>query len=101
MDDGLVRFLLARIADDERDLRRINGAGAGDGVLSSARAMAECAAKRDVIGIMQRMLVLRDLPLERQVRDGATEVLRRMAAVYGSHVGYRTDWRPKPGRVLT
>jgi hypothetical protein len=101
MDDGLVRFLLARVADDERSLRRLSGTAADDGALSVGRAIAECAAKRDIIGIMQRMLILRDLPLERQVRDGATEVLRRMAAVYESHIGYRSEWRPKPGRVLT
>lgn len=97
MDDGLVRFLLTRIADDERQLRRLTG----EGPLSASRALAECSAKRDIIGIMQRMLVLRDLPLERQVRDGAGEVLRRMAAVYEDHAGYRSEWRPKPGRVLT
>jgi hypothetical protein len=99
MDDGLVRFLLARITDDERELRRLPDGG--EGLLSPERAMAECVAKRDIIGIMQRMLILRDLPLERQVRDGATEVLRRMAAVYEDHVSYRSEWRPKPGRVLT
>jgi hypothetical protein len=98
MDDGLVRFLLARISDEERDLRRH---GHGVTAVPTERALAECAAKRDIIGIMQRMLILRDLPLERQVRDGAAEVLRRLAAVYEDHSGYRSEWRPKPGRVLT
>lgn len=93
--DGLVRFLLDRISDDERALRRSSANG------SAARALAECSAKRDIIGIMQRMMILRDLPLERQVRDGAEEVLRRLASVYDDHMAYRQEWRPKPGRVLT
>jgi hypothetical protein len=98
--DGLVRFLLARISDEERELRR-RSTGETQQVWTVERALAECSAKRDVIGIMQRMLILRDLPLERQVRDGAGEVLRRLAAVYEDHASYRNEWRPKPGRVLT
>ena len=97
--DGLVRFLLARISDDEQALRRRGLAAGGDREVE--RALADCAAKRDVVGIMQRMLILRDLPLERPVRDGAEEVLRRLASVYEDHVGYRAEWRPRPGRVLT
>ena len=59
-------------------------------------------AKRDIISNHdQRMMILRDLPLERQVRDGAEEVLRRLASVYDDHATYRQEWRPKPGRVLT
>ncbi|HEX4684009.1 MAG TPA: hypothetical protein VH277_14930, partial [Gemmatimonadaceae bacterium] len=77
MDDGLVRFLLARIVDDEKALRQRPPDGVAP-VFSPERGLAECASKRDIIGIMQRMLILRDLPLERQVRDGAGEVLRRM-----------------------
>jgi hypothetical protein len=100
MDDGLVRFLLARISDEERELRR-RSTNETQQVWSAERALAECSAKRDVIGIMQRMLILRDLPLERQVRDGAGEVLRRLATVYEDHPSYRSEWRPKPGRVLT
>jgi hypothetical protein len=100
MDDGLVRFLLARINDDEQELHRRVKAGVG-GYPSNERVLAECSAKRDVIGIMQRILILRDLPMERPVRDGAREVLRRLAAVYEDHDSYRSEWRPKPGRVLT
>jgi hypothetical protein len=97
--DGLVRFLLDRISDDERRWRRRAKAGEDDAE-QAERWLAECAAKREIIGIMQRMIILRDQPMERQVRDGAEEVLRRFAAVYEDHAGYRSQWRPKPGRVL-
>ena len=98
--DGLVRFLLARISDDERELRQMSKNGE---VMYPPveRLLADCAAKREVIGIVQRMLVLRDLPMERPVRDGAGEVLKRMAAVYVDHMSYRTEWRPAAGGVLT
>jgi hypothetical protein len=98
--DGLVRFLLERIADDERAWRRRSKSGL-EQAQSAERGLAECSAKRDIIGIMQRMMILRDQPMERQVRDGAGEVLRRLAALYEDHAGYRSEWRPRPGRVLT
>jgi hypothetical protein len=100
MDDGLVRFLLARISDDERQHRRQPPGDAHD-VQSPARALAECAVKRETVGIMQRILVLRDLPQERQVRDAAAEVLRRMAVIYEDHNTYRAEWRPKSRLTLT
>jgi hypothetical protein len=103
--DGLVRFLLARISEDEAAIRSRIRAGEArsrtGGWLPEDRAMAECAAKRDIIGLMQRMLVLRDLPHERSVRAGAAAVLRRMAVLYDEHPAYRDGWRPAPGMVLS
>jgi hypothetical protein len=98
--DGLIRFLLARLSDDERELRARAKAG-GTAFPTVERAVADCAAKREIIGIVQRMMILRDLPMERPVRDGASEVLKRMAAVYHDHTEYRPDWRPASGGVLT
>jgi hypothetical protein len=95
----IVRFLLARIADDERELRRSLKSPSAD-PSSVARRLNEAGAKRDVIGIAQRMFVLRDLPLERPVRDGAEEIVRRLAAVYAEHRDYRAEWRPTPGRII-
>jgi len=97
--DGLVSFLLARISDEERELKRRTKSPDIDA--DAERGLADCTAKREIIGISQRMIVLRDLPNERSVREGAEEVLRRMASVYADHVGYRAEWRPKAGRVLT
>jgi Family of unknown function (DUF6221) len=97
--DGLVRFLLDRISEDERVWRRRAKTAHNGG--EAVRWLAECATKREIVGIMQRMIILRDQPMERQVRDGAEEVLRRLAAVYQDHAGYRAQWRPKSGRVLT
>ena len=97
--DGLVRFLLDRISDDERRWRRRAKVTEEDAA-EAGRWLAECAAKREIIGIMQRMIILRDQPMERQVRDAAEEVLRRLAALYEHHPSYRSQWRPKPGRVL-
>ena len=97
--DGLVRFLLDRISDDERRWRRRAKANEDDAA-EAMHWLADCAAKREIIGIMQRMIILRDQPMERQVRDAAEEVLRRLAALYEDHVAYRSQWRPRSGRVL-
>jgi hypothetical protein len=93
----LVRFLLARIADDETELKRLakrqpdDGAG---GIASIARLRSESAAKRRVIGGLQQLLVLRDQPSEKTVRDQAAQLLRVMAAPYEEHVSFRDEWRP-------
>ena len=96
---GLIRFLIARIDEDDEELRRLrrklvrgDGSDDGTGVRSLERLQAECAAKRNVIGYCQRLLVLRDLPAERPVRDAASHVLRALAAPYHDHAGYQSDW---------
>ena len=90
MTDRLVRFLLARVDEDERRLRAIVKAGLASPVdaVSVKRGLAECAAKRAVIGIVQRLVVLRDLPSERPVRDAGVEILKQMARVYSDHQAY-------------
>ncbi len=101
----LVRFLLDRLDDDEEQLRRLcraqarptagNGRPEGppDQLRSPDRLRAEIVAKRHVIGDLQQLLVLRDLPAEKNVRDGATQALRALAAPYAEHRLYRSEWR--------
>jgi hypothetical protein len=96
----LVRFLLARVDEDEAQLRRLRRnqsrgpgpAGAADGLGSIDRLRTECEAKRDVIGCAQQLLVLRDQPAEKPVRDGAVHMLYALAGPYRSHPAFRSEW---------
>jgi hypothetical protein len=99
----MVAFLLARIDDDEDSARRTIRAG-GDArrttgatdaaaqVASAHRLRKECEAKRTVLGQMQQLLALRDLPHEQPVRTAAHEVLQAMVGPYAEHVGCRPEW---------
>jgi hypothetical protein len=94
----LVRFLLARVDDDESELKRLarrgdESAGTGD-VRSIGRLLADAAAKRRLIGSLQQLLVLRDQPFEKAIRDQAAQMLRVLAMPYEGHAGYRSEWRP-------
>jgi uncharacterized protein DUF6221 len=103
----LIRFLLARIDEDVAELKKIMKrqlAGDSpaelpvDGVRAISRLQAEAAAKRRMIGALQQLLVLRDQPLEKTVRDQAAQMLRVMAMPYENHPGYRAEWRPAGSR---
>jgi Family of unknown function (DUF6221) len=95
-NQDLVRFLLARVADDENELRKISrGAGTdASGLRSIERLQAELTAKRRLIGSLQQLVVLRDQPAERAVRHQAGQMLRFMALPYEWHAQYRQEWRP-------
>lgn len=100
MENDLVRFILARLDDDEREIKKMLKAGLnGSSFPSVHRLSRESAAKREIVGVLQRLIALRDLPAERPVREGATEVLRRMALPYEEHAAYRDEWRPKRSGV--
>ncbi|MGI8678716.1 MAG: DUF6221 family protein [Jatrophihabitans sp.] len=97
----LVRFLLDRIDEDEDELRHLTrdevrgpdrAAARPLGLRSVDRLRAELIAKRHVIGDLQQLLVLRDQPSEKTVRDAAAQALRALAAPYAAHRQYRTDW---------
>lgn len=94
----LVRFLLARLDEDTAELKRIARQEARgervDGVRDTDRLQAEVAAKRRVIGTLQQLLVLRDQPAEKTVRDSAALMLRVLAVPYDAHANYRPEWRP-------
>jgi hypothetical protein len=100
----LIRFLLARVDDDVAELKRLarqqatGGGDAADGVRAIVRLQAEAASKRRMIGALQQLLVLRDQPLEKTVRDQATQMLRVLAMPYDGHPGYRAEWRPAGAR---
>jgi hypothetical protein len=98
----LARFLLARVDDDDDQLRRMQRkhvqliAADGDvnGIGSVARLRAECGAKRNIIGQAQHLLMLRDLPSEKVVRESAAQMLRALAEPYRDHYAYRSEWSP-------
>lgn len=95
----LVRFLLDRLDEDDDEVRLLargetrNGSDVGTGLRAADRLRAEIIAKRHVIGDIQQLLVLRDLPSEKTVRDAATQALRALAAPYTEHRQYRAEWR--------
>lgn len=95
----LVRFLLDRIDEDEAVLKKVQrqrargiGAPQPDGLVSADRLRLECASKRQLIGSLQQLLVLRDQPAEKTVRDAATQMLHALATPYAAHVSYRKTW---------
>jgi hypothetical protein len=99
----LIRFLLARVNDDVAELKRLAKPpviddGADEGVRSLARLQAEASTKRRLIGALQQLLVLRDQPLEKTVRDQAAQMLRVLALPYDKHSAYRSEWRPAGSR---
>ena len=69
-----------------------------EGVRAIVRQQAEAASKRRMIGALQQLLVLRDQPLEKTVRDAATQMLRVLAMPYEGHAAYRPEWRPAGAR---
>jgi hypothetical protein len=93
----LVRFLLARVDEDDAELKRLARQRTEPfpaGVLSLARLQSDVAAKRRLIGALQQLLVLRDQPFEKAIRDQALQMLRVLATPYGGHAAYRPEWRP-------
>ena len=94
----LVRFLLARFDEDDDNLKRLARAGtsAQGELFSLERLRAEALARRRIVGSIQQLLVLRDQPSEKPVRDGAAQVLRWLAAPYSSHHAFRIEWKTSP-----
>ena len=94
----VVRFLLNCVDEDEQALKRLarqrHDLDAGPVVRSLDRLLAELAAKRRLIGCLQQLLVLRDQPAEKAVRDQASQMLRVLTLPYQEHTGYRREWRP-------
>lgn len=116
MTDGLVEFLLARIAEDEAVARAMEKcsdpldwtepgdpavglAGPVDGpsgyesiVIDPARVLAECEAKRQIIA-QQTRRPAKDFRPTPPPAD--TPVLRLLAMPYVDHPDYRQEWRPE------
>lgn len=92
---ALVRFVLARLDEDNSTLRKRSRVTvpADDRTADSAdRLAAECTAKRCSVAAIQRLLVLRDLPNEQVVRHEAAILLRALALPYAEHPTYRREW---------
>jgi Family of unknown function (DUF6221) len=92
----LVRFLLARFDEDDDQLKRHSRGTAPPGLLSVDRLRSEALSRRRIVGSIQQLLVLRDQPCEKPVRDGAVQVLRALAAPYSEHSGFRSEWKTSP-----
>lgn len=93
----LIRFVLARVGEDEAAIKRLARAEAGlvddGGLRSLSRLRAEAAAKRRLLGSLQQLLVLRDQPAEKMVREHAAQMLRALALSYEGHAAFRGEWR--------
>ena len=96
----LAEFLLARIAEDEREAWSIHSSSCAELVETDwgnrpcdcglpARVVVECEAKRQIINLHPEAVAA---PL----RDGAAwshgEVLRRLALPYAIHPDYQQEW---------
>jgi len=101
----LTEFLLARIAEDEALARSAAGRTSAEGdepwrlseewedidgytgyvVVDPARVLAECEAKRNLIGLATDRLF---------DRTYSSEILGILALPYADHPDYRDEWRP-------
>jgi hypothetical protein len=106
----LVRFVLTRLEEDEAQLKRLlhetiraGRQPADAGVLAVSRQLAEVEAKRRILASVQRLIALRDQPMEKAVRDEAALVLKALSTPYLQHPAYRAEWRaagtPRPVRA--
>ena len=116
----IVEFLLARIAEDEAEARdaiaeraRVSGddprssdpdmslqswpdVGVPAVLVGPERVLAECASKRHMLRMAQRVFFpspLRVKPFWDGQRAYAEAVLEELAAVYADHPDYDTSWR--------
>ena len=93
----LVRFVLARLDDEEADMRRRVRALRGRDDTQAASEIiehlrSETLARRQIVGAVQQLLILRDLPNEKAVRDVAASILRSLATPYADHASFRDHW---------
>jgi hypothetical protein len=97
--------VLARLDDEEAVIRRharsLRGQDAQSSLDSLDHQRADCLARRQVTGAVQQLLVLRDLPTEKPVRDHATQILLSLASPYSGHKAYRDEWRQTARQMRT
>ena len=102
----VAQFLLARIDEDESTARyalsrgdsgALDYGGQWFGAVTHAerweptRVLAECEAKRQMLGLLEADVAD---PRNALRRDWAAEILRGMGSVYANHPDYRQEWRP-------
>ncbi|MBV9593376.1 MAG: hypothetical protein JO147_06240 [Actinobacteria bacterium] len=91
----LVRFLLDRFDEDDAALRQISRKSLDAvGTDKMSRLRAEAAARRQLVGAMQRVVVLRDRDADVGARDVAVQALCLLAVAYHDHGDFRSHWRP-------
>jgi len=97
----LVEFLLARIAEDEEQVR--DGTAGIIALSLASRVLAECEAKRRIIEAWQReddddSVAANEVIAEKRVSRQVTlwAVLKELAKPYAGHPDYAPDkwWRP-------
>ena len=95
----ITEFLLARIAEDEKQARKhlADTVGWGDYV---GRVLDECAAKRAIIeshaniskAAEERNPMMAQALVMQGMKEGTRIALASLAAVYASHPDYQQEW---------
>ncbi|WP_211882106.1 DUF6221 family protein [Pseudarthrobacter albicanus] len=94
----LIEFLKARIAEDEAAVRglqagmqrtdgQVPGAGSDASSFTAARVLAECPAKRMILG---NVPLVTDVSVE--IGGTSEYVLMCLASVYSQHPDYQEGW---------
>lgn len=91
----LTEFLMARIEEDEANANDPYWNMADEGVITTARLLYECEAKRMIIELrnMTRDAVRRfNRPADRAAFQSLDYALRYLALPYADHPDYRREW---------
>jgi hypothetical protein len=106
----IAEFLLARIAEDERVVeqhRQLHDEGEWDKVnphkivavgprltIDPARVLAECEAKRRIVGWFQTLGAMTDRDSLETRHNELLHVLSALALPHADHPDYRQEWKP-------
>lgn len=100
---SLAEFLLGRIAEDEADAHATRGVGLvpdfPDGCWTERRVLAECEAKRRVVGLWDLRMSepepgFPSEPLGGQGAEVYYDALKALALPYVDHPEFREEWKP-------
>lgn len=93
----IIEFLLARIAEDEREATERGAEPWYDGGWPKehvARLLKDCAAKRE-IAVECKPGTLDDLTCSEDESPAPMWVARSLAVVYAAHPDYKQEWAPR------
>ena len=85
---AVIEFLLARIAEDEQRTNQLIQT-MWSTTQATDRILAECYAKREVVGWLEH------LHTERLGGLAPLFCLQHLASVYSDHPDYREEWKPE------